>query len=921
VYNLTIDAGLGSSGWARILYEQRRPALTKPTLFLIPSMSMRLASKLIPVCALSVASCFLASAWPQTARSCPGVDNHPLQQGFLENFGNTNYEIDLHPYAGYNSDLNAAYFDLYYSITNANAFANSGCPMEIVMVANFPDARYFSLTNNDMHWGVAQHITDADIVPVGGAPNPYTKGQPFTGSAQYLIPVGLGYIPDPAGSGYNPACGISPETQNLVDATQRHLSMDWNANITGDAPAVAHVIDTPDHMPHAYNYGSTTVDAGPNTAGNLMLRSYLEPAWACSGSVGNVTCTPPPCAATNGDCYSGASFASEFTTIPTQYFIVRDANTGCAYKRSYVEQNLLHEVSVPTSPSAATAIVSRGDPSTPTTTNWLDLLQISEHGTNAKLTPELCYADGDPKVAAHFGNKVAWNRAPEYIPMAGPDIEYLAGSISGPDVLGLYTGANTACPQTGNGCLIRMQFRLPNMPDTPCSADASGGYNCRLSGREDLRYMSLTLADYPGNCTQGAQSCWTMFASMADPAFKVNVDPATHNKYVTLLVNIAVQKKLPVWLQQTATNGRTFGIQPIQPPAASGTGTQKTFSAWTVGGKNGNYYTVLDLTQLPAFTGPGTGVCTTISGKMTCWPLRMYVRNTVPDKAFRCAVNAVPFSMAEYTDADGNGAGLMGPYAPLVDFVDPNTLSQDGPGIPSLPSASFCGVLPTGSALSNTPSLRHETSVGVQFWPPKQGTHNPADPPYLVCGTVASSAPQIDFVATPFANPASAYFSSGTCSVPDSSCSQIIAQAPQFTELGAGSPWQPTLPLTIAGTGFGYLPNQNLPAAVVGSRYLKVQNDNASHLGAGPWDTSTNHNCQLYIENWTDTSISVAVSLANPAAYPPFSDYTYQTFASAPACPVNPGDGLSFTVKNPQSSGHPSTTKPITVGASTTQPF
>jgi hypothetical protein len=77
----------------------------------------------------------------------------------------------------------------------------------------------------------------------------------------------------------------------------------------------------------------------------------------------------------------------------------------------------------------------------------------------------------------------------------------------------------------------------------------------------------------------------------------------------------------------------------------------------------------------------------------------------------------------------------------------------------------------------------------------------------------------------------------------------------------------------------------------------------------------------LYIENWTDTSISVAVSLANPAAYPPFSDYTYQTFASAPACPVNPGDGLSFTVKNPQSSGHPSTTKPITVGASTTQPF
>lgn len=885
-------------------------------------MHMRFFGKLAAICAPVVASCFLGtSAWPQTAQSCAGVDNHPLKQGFLENFGNTKYEIDLHPYAGHNSDLNATYFAIYYSIANADALAKSGCPVELVMVANFPNARYFSLTNNDMHWGAAQHITDADMVPVGGSPNPFTPGQAFTGSTRYLIPVGLGYIPNPASSSYNAACGFPHETQNLVDATQRHLSMDWNANISGNAPPIAHVADTPDHMPQAYTYGGATIDAGPNTAGSIMLRSYLEPAWTCSGPAGSVTCDPPPCAASNGDCYSGSSGALKFTPLPTQYFVVRDANTGCAYTRAYVEQNLLHDVSIPTSPSAATAIVSRGNPSTPTTTNWLDLKQISAHGTNAHLTPDTCYANGDPGVTTHLGNKVAWTRAPEYIPMPGPEIAYLAGSISGPGVLGLYAGSNKACPETGNGCMIRMQFQLPNMPDTPCPADASGHYNCQLSGSEDLRYMSLTFADYPDNCTAGAQECWTMFVTMADPAFKANVDPVTHNQYVTLLVNIAAQKKLPAWLQQTATNGRTFGIQPIQPPAATGTGTQKTYTAWTAGGKNGNYYTVLDLTQLPAFTNPKTGICTTISGKQTCWPLRMYIRNILPDTNFLCPVNAVPFSTAEYTDADGNGAGLMGPYAPLVDYVDPNTLSQDGPAIPTLSSAAYCGVLPTGSPLSNTPSMLHQTSIGVQFWPPKAGTPNPTDPPYLVCGTVASSAPQINFVATPFPDPASAYFGSGTCSVPDSGCSQIIAQAPQFTESGGGSPWQPTLPLTIVGKGFGYLPNQDLPAAVQGSTYLNVQNDNSSHLGAGPWDTRTNPHCRLYIENWTDTSISVAVSLANPTPYPPFSDYTYQTFASAPACPVNPGDGLTFTVRNPQGSGQVSTATPITVSVSTTQPF
>ena len=50
--------------------------------------------------------------------------------------------------------------------------------------------------------------------------------------------------------------------------------------------------------------------------------------------------------------------------------------------------------------------------------------------------------------------------------------------------------------------------------------------------------------------------------------------------------------------------------------------------------------------------------------------------------------------MAEYTNEDGNGGGLMGPYVPLVDYVDAYSLPQPAGVPPSLPSASSCGVLP-----------------------------------------------------------------------------------------------------------------------------------------------------------------------------------------------------------------------------------
>ena len=46
-------------------------------------------------------------------------------------------------------------FRIYYSIANANAYATSQsgmtCHIELVIVGALPDARYFSVTDNDMH--------------------------------------------------------------------------------------------------------------------------------------------------------------------------------------------------------------------------------------------------------------------------------------------------------------------------------------------------------------------------------------------------------------------------------------------------------------------------------------------------------------------------------------------------------------------------------------------------------------------------------------------------------------------------------------------------------------------------------------------------------------------------------------------------
>jgi hypothetical protein len=109
--------------------------------------------------------------------------------------------------------------------------------------------------------------------------------------------------------------------------------------------------------------------------------------------------------------------------------------------------------------------------------------------------------------------------------------------------------------------------------------------------------------------------------------------------------------------------------------------------------------------------------------------------------------------------------------------------------------------------------------------------------------------------------------SNSPCNQPDTiasanPCIQIIAQAPQTETV----PYQPPLPLTIVGTGFGYLPGLPTVTQYPRPSYIDIQEwtpPGPNQPGATKlWDTaSATGNCQVYIADWTDTTISLLLGL------------------------------------------------------------
>ena len=177
---------------------------------------------------------------------------------FFSNFDNSCYTVHLGMGIGNieYGDLNATYYQLYFKVDPQ---------YQLILLGDFPNARYFSVSLNDEHSALSQSIVDTSIVPLTSEyVNPYLAGVPYQDGQQYAVPISFGGTPG------NQETGCMMNGYNVsvngLDATQRHPGMDWNsdAGFFKAHPSIAdHVVDTPEH-------------SNPNTAGVIMVRAYLN---------------------------------------------------------------------------------------------------------------------------------------------------------------------------------------------------------------------------------------------------------------------------------------------------------------------------------------------------------------------------------------------------------------------------------------------------------------------------------------------------------------------------------------------------------------------------------------------------------------------------------------------------------------------
>ena len=198
-----------------------------------PELSALAASALLLLCAVG------ARSQDITCPSSPSspINTSPSGVNFFKSFvgadgsGLACYGIPLQTGSGSaaEGDLNSTYYVLYYSITNALAQTGEDATtpnFELVIVGNFPDARYFSLSHDDMHYANAQHLADFAIDPVGGPGssyvNPFKNGETYATGQWYIVPVSLGAVPGSTTSG----CGSIPSSRTTF-WMQRNGTPPW----------------------------------------------------------------------------------------------------------------------------------------------------------------------------------------------------------------------------------------------------------------------------------------------------------------------------------------------------------------------------------------------------------------------------------------------------------------------------------------------------------------------------------------------------------------------------------------------------------------------------------------------------------------------------------------------------------------------
>ena len=431
--------------------------------------------RLLIACSLLAGVCGLPTG--AHAANCTGLPtsftgNEFPKGNFFSNFDNNCYLIPLsagNGGTGEQGDLNSLYSKLFFNINSAVAGIPNIPPYELIILGQFPNSRYFSISLYDNHSAITQNITDVNIVPLtAGDINPYQPGVAFVSGQRYGAAIHLGGTPGNLEKGCM-MTGYNVES-NSMDGTQRHPYINWNFDTVflqqgnGGKGYPLHEVDTPTH-------------SNPNQAGALIIRSYLD-------------LTPA-------------------TTATLPHVIVRDVASGCAYPAAYI--NSLENVITTNSTVGNT---------------WQNQQQVQEHNVYANYQPTECWGTIPY-------SQIQWLRQDEYTPGANPDAAYLFANVPAGQVQTLYNG----------GQVMRIRFRVPTSPPTPC---VNG---CSRSGSEQMRYMSISF-QIPGGGT---------LASIPDSCPLNPVIPCTPmvqdaNGYVTLIVGTGMAQ--PSWV--TAANGYTW---------------------------------------------------------------------------------------------------------------------------------------------------------------------------------------------------------------------------------------------------------------------------------------------------------------------------------------------------------------------------
>jgi hypothetical protein len=197
------------------------------------------------------------------------------------------------------------------------------------------------------------------------------------------------------------------------------------------------------------------------------------------------------------------------TSATQPHVIVRDVASGCAYPAAYIN-------------SLANVVTTNSN----TGNVWQNQQQVQEHNVYANWQSTQCWG-------AIQSSEMQWLRGDEYTPGANPDSSYILA----------YVPAGLAQQLLNNNEFLRLRFRVPTTPPTPCTN------GCSRSGNEQIRYVSVsfqavggnTLASIPDSCPLNPLTACTPMVQ----------DP---NGYVTLVVGVGE----PQPSQVTPANGYTW---------------------------------------------------------------------------------------------------------------------------------------------------------------------------------------------------------------------------------------------------------------------------------------------------------------------------------------------------------------------------